>query len=314
MPNEAHSSPAVEVEHLTKRYSGQPVVDDLSFTVERGEIFALLGPNGAGKTTTVEILEGLRRPDGGKARVLGLDPQREGSALRPRVGAMLQEGGVPTGMRAREVLTLFARFYRDPVPVDTMLELAGLTGAARTLGRHLSGGQRQRLSLAMALIGRPELVFLDEPTVGMDTKARRDTWTAIGELTAGGTTVILTTHHLLEAEELAHRVAILHRGRLLALDTPSGLSELASMKAMTFSTADAIAPEELANAIGQPVALVNGSYRVDASPTPQLVASVAGWLSDRNVLLSEMRVGGASLEEAFLILTEEEREEGEVYQ
>jgi ABC-2 type transport system ATP-binding protein len=226
---------------------------------------------------------------------------------------MLQEGGVPTGIRAREVLELFSRFYRDPVPVDEMLELAGLTGAAKTLGRHLSGGQRQRLSLSMALIGRPELVFLDEPTVGMDTKARRDTWAAIQELITRGTTVILTTHHLLEAEELADRVAIVHRGRLLALDTPSGLSELASMKTMSFSTADAIPSEELANVIGQPVALVNGSYRVDASPTPQLVASVTGWLADRNVLLSEMRVGGASLEEAFLILTEEEEDEGETH-
>ncbi len=215
--------PAIVVQGLTKRYDGRPAVDDLSFQVGRGELFALLGPNGAGKTTTVEILEGYRTPDDGRVRVLGLEPAREGAKLKPRMGLMLQDGGVYPAIRPLEALRLFASFYANPADPVELLGMVGLEDAARTRYRQLSGGQKQRLSLALALIGRPELVFLDEPTASMDPQARRATWEIVRRLQAEAVTVLLTTHFMEEAERLADRVAILHRGRLVALDSPAAL-------------------------------------------------------------------------------------------
>ncbi len=214
---------AIVLERLTKRYDGRAVVDELDLTVGRGELFALLGPNGAGKTTTVEIVEGYRRPDGGTVRVLGYDPRREGGRLRPNLGLMLQSGGLYSQLRPIEALELFAAFYPDPLEPIQLLAQVGLSRVARSRYRDLSGGERQRLSLALAIVGRPRLAILDEPTGAMDAQARRETWGVLRELREGGTTILLTTHLLDEAEALADRVAIIDRGRLVALGTPAEL-------------------------------------------------------------------------------------------
>ena len=215
------ATPAIEIAGLEKHYGATRAVDGLSLSVATGEVFGLLGPNGAGKTTTVEILEGYRQPDQGTVRVLGLDPVRDGAKVRPRIGVMLQEGGLYPGIRPLEALRLFASYYDDPDDPDRLLDLVGLREAEHTMVRRMSGGQQQRLSLALALIGRPELVFLDEPTAGMDPHARATTWRLVRELRDHGVTVVLTTHGMDEAEQLCDRVAIVDHGRLVACGTPS---------------------------------------------------------------------------------------------
>ncbi|MGH2512846.1 MAG: ABC transporter ATP-binding protein, partial [Candidatus Limnocylindrales bacterium] len=199
---------ALEIRGLIKRYGDLTAVDGLSFTAPRGQVLALLGPNGAGKTTTVEICEGFRRPDAGEIRVLGLDPQRDRNELAPRIGAMLQTAGAYQAARAGEMLRLVASYSRNPLDPGLLLEMLGLTDAAGTPFRRLSGGQQQRLALAMAVIGRPELVFLDEPTAGLDPQARHATWDIVRALRADGVAVVLTTHYMEEAERLADQVLV----------------------------------------------------------------------------------------------------------
>src|SRR5215470_13112703 len=205
MPTAA-SDPAISVAGLEKHYGDTRALDGISFSIASGEVFGLLGPNGAGKTTTVETLEGYRRPDRGRVRVLGLDPIRDGRRLRPRIGVMLQEGGLYPGIRPLEALRLFASYYDDPDDPERLLDVVGLRDAEHTLVRRMSGGQQQRLSLALALVGRPTLLFLDEPTAGMDPHARATTWALIRDLRDHGATVVLTTHAMQEAEELCDRV------------------------------------------------------------------------------------------------------------
>jgi ABC-2 type transport system ATP-binding protein len=297
---------AIEVERLTKEYGGRAVVSDLSFRVGRGETFALLGPNGAGKTTTVEIIEGYRRPDGGSVRVLGVDPARAGRDHRARVGLMLQGGGgVDPRMTAREVLRLHGRFHASPRDADELLELVGLVGtAARTRFRRLSGGERQRLGLALALVGRPVLVALDEPTAGMDVEARAATRGLIGRLRDEGVTILLTSHDLGDVEKVADRIAIIDRGRLVGLGTPSDLA--GSSTSIRFRLDTALTPSDLADLSARvsPVVAEDGShYRFDGGPaTPAMLASLAGWCEARGMLIVELRVG-ESLEERYLELT-----------
>jgi ABC-2 type transport system ATP-binding protein len=297
---------AIEIEGLTKRYGPLTAVDALDLSVAAGETFALLGPNGAGKTTTVECLEGYRVPDAGQVRVLGMDPRRDARRLRPRIGLMLQEGGVYPLAHPAEVLRLFAAFHRDPLDPDDLLERVGLDGARRTRFRDLSGGQKQRLSLALALVGRPEVVFLDEPTAGMDPAGRRDTWEQIRELRAEGVTVVLTTHLLDEAEELADRVAIVDRGTLVALGTPDELTH-GDRSEVAFSARPQLEVADLAAALGAPVDEIRpGRYRVRAENSPALVARLAGWLELHDVRLGELQAGKHRLEDVFLRLTTEE--------
>lgn len=213
------SDPVVQVRALVKRYGAKTAVDGLDLVARPG-VTAVLGPNGAGKTTTVETCEGYRRPDSGTVRVLGLDPVREGAALRPRIGVMLQSGGVYSGARAEEMLRHVAKLHAHPLDVDALIERLGLDSCGRTSYRRLSGGQQQRLALAMAVVGRPELVFLDEPTAGLDPQARRATWDLVRDLRADGVSVILTTHHMDEAEELSDDVAIIDGGRVVAQGSP----------------------------------------------------------------------------------------------
>jgi ABC-2 type transport system ATP-binding protein len=213
----------IEVDHVHKRYRDTVAVEDVSFTVEEGEIFAILGPNGAGKTTTVEIVEGLRAPDRGTVRVLGLDPRRDGAALRQQVGVQLQEAQLPEQLKVWEVLHLYSSFYDRPADWERLLSDLGLADKRNARFAKLSGGQRQRLSIALALVGSPRIAVLDELTTGLDPQARRDTWELIEGVRNQGVTVVLVTHFMEEAERLADRVALLDAGRLVAIDTPMGL-------------------------------------------------------------------------------------------
>jgi ABC-2 type transport system ATP-binding protein len=306
---EDQPAPAVAVAELVKSYGAKPAVDGLSFTVGRGEVFGLLGPNGAGKTTTVETLEGYRRPDSGTARVLGLDPVGDRRALIPRIGVMLQDGGLYPGIRPLEALRLFAAYYADAEPPESLLDLVGLRPAAGTLVRRLSGGQKQRLSLGLALIGKPEVVFLDEPTAGMDPHARLTTWEVIAGLKERGATVILTTHAMDEAERLCDRVAIIDGGRLVALGTPGELTRSAGGGETRFTAAPGLDTPGLAAALLLPAAAVAeskpGEYVVQAAPSPELVAALTAWLRDHGVALGDLRAGRRSLEEVFLQVTSE---------
>ena len=303
---ETGESAAVEVHELVKAYNGRAVVDRLTFSVQPGEVFALLGPNGAGKTTTVEILEGFRRADAGSVHVLGLDPSRQGALLKPRIGLMLQQGGLFPQITPREALRLFAAFYADAEDPDALLEQLQLGEVATTRFRQLSGGQKQRLSLGLALVGRPQLVFLDEPTAGMDPQARQATWNIIRALRDRGTTVLLTTHFMDEAEQLASRVAIVDRGRLVALDSPAALRR-GMANEIHFATQPSLPSAAVAAAMGLAEGLVSrendGTLLLRTEPTPVRIAQLTAWLATQNALLTELRAGSRSLEQAFLTLT-----------
>jgi ABC-2 type transport system ATP-binding protein len=215
--------PVIEVRNLRKRYGDYVAVQDVSFTVEHGEIFGIVGPNGAGKTTTVECIEGLRTPDDGTVSVLGLDPHRDGIELRQRVGAQLQESALPEKMTVWEALDLYSSFYRTPANWRQLLADLGLVEQRNTRYGKLSGGQKQRLSIALALVGSPEVAILDELTTGLDPHARRETWDLIEQVRHRGVTVVLVTHYMEEAERLCDRVAVVNDGRVVAIDTPAGL-------------------------------------------------------------------------------------------
>jgi ABC-2 type transport system ATP-binding protein len=301
----AEAPPAIELRGLTKRYGATTAVDRLDLTIAAGETFALLGPNGAGKTTTIECCEGYRIPDEGTVRVLGRDPRRDARWLRPRVGLMLQEGGVYPMARPPEVLRLFAAFHADPLEPDELLARVGLEDARRTRVRDLSGGQRQRLSLALAVVGRPEVLFLDEPTAGLDPAARRRTWDHVRELEAAGVTIVLTTHLLDEAEQLADRVAIIDQGRLIALGSPDELTH-GEGREVAFSARPGLDRAALSAAVEAPVDEPRpGRYVIHAENSPRLVARLAGWLEQHDVVLGELQAGKRSLEDVFLRLTEE---------
>jgi ABC-2 type transport system ATP-binding protein len=303
---------AIEVVDLEKHYGATRAVDGLSLSVGSGEVFGLLGPNGAGKTTTVEILEGYRRPDRGHVRVLDLDPVEDGTALRPQIGVMLQDGGLAPGMRALEILRLFAAFYDDADDPERLLDMVGLSTQRDSTIRRLSGGQRQRLSLALALVGHPRCVFLDEPTAGMDPHARAGTWDLVRDLKTAGVTVLLTTHAMDEAEHLCDRVAIVDHGRLVACGSPAELTTSALADETVFSAAPNLPTGELERGLGLAPGAVKevrpGEYVIAAAASPALVADLAIWLRDREVLLGELRGGRRSLEEVFLRLTREKHE------
>lgn len=298
-------SGSIHIENLVRRYGSYTAVDGLSLDVAPGETYALLGPNGAGKTTTVEILEGLRTADSGVVEVLGLDPISDRTALQRRVGVMLQEGGVYQGAKAREVLTLFTAYYPEARTADDLLDLVGLTEQADTMHRRLSGGEKQRLALAMALVHRPELVFLDEPTAGMDPVARRATWEIIERLKARRATILLTTHFMDEAERLADRVGIVNKGRMVAEGSPTDL--IHARGDVSFVSNPGLPVADLEEQIGINVQEARAGFYVVTTdtPTPFLVAQVTAWLAGHDALLTELRVGAGGLEDVFLALTEE---------
>jgi ABC-2 type transport system ATP-binding protein len=292
----------IDVSDLRVRYGDVVAVDGVSFTAEAGEVLALLGPNGAGKTTTVETLEGYRRPSGGSVRVLGLTPgSRE---LLPRIGVMLQRGGVYPGMRVVDALRLFAAYYDEPREVDELLDLVGLRSVARTTWRRLSGGEQQRLSLALALVGRPSVAFLDEPTAGVDPHGRVAIREVVRSLRDEGVCVLLTTHELEEAERVADRVVIVDRGRVVAAGTPAELMASAGSSSVRFGASAGLDVAALGAALGVGVVEERpGEYRVDAPSTPQLVATLTAWLAERGVPLADLRAGRHRLEDVFLRLT-----------
>lgn len=300
------SGAAVEVTGLRKRYDGQPAVDGLDLRVERAAVTAVLGPNGAGKTTTVEICEGYRRPDEGRVRVLGLDPVADHRALRPRIGVMLQSGGIYPGARAVEMLRHVARLHAHPLPVEPLVQRLGLAGCGRTPYRRLSGGQRQRLALALAVVGRPELVFLDEPTAGLDPQARHATWDLVRDLRAAGVTVVLTTHHMDEAEQLADQVVIVDAGRAIARGTPEELCRGGAENTLRFTGRPRLELESLLKALppdAEAVESAPGSYRVTGTVDPQMLATVASWCAQNGVLPDQITVERHTLEDVFLELT-----------
>jgi len=303
------ADPAISVTALRKSYGATRAVDELDFEVGAGEVFGLLGPNGAGKTTTVEILEGYRRPDAGSVRVLGLDPVRDGRRLRPQIGVMLQSGGLYPGLRPLELLRLFASYYEPAEAPEALLELVGLQDTVATPVRRLSGGQAQRLSLACALVGRPRVVFLDEPTAGMDPHARATTWNLVRDLRGRGVTVLLTTHAMDEAETLCDRVAIITGGRLAALGSPEDLTRNRSGGEISFVADAGLDVDVLAKALGldkgQATEVRPGEYVVQAQVTPSRVADLACFLRDRDSTLISFQSGRRSLEDVFLQITTE---------
>ncbi len=304
---------AISVRGLRKRYGELTVLDGLDLEVRTGALVALLGPNGAGKTTTVEILEGYRRRDGGEVRVLGLDPRRDGGALRPRVGVMLQQGGIMPAARPRELVRLHARLFAEPADPDGVLELLGLTHAATRRYKLLSGGEKQRLALALALVGRPELLMLDEPTAGMDPAAKAAVRALIGDLRASGRTILLTTHELADVERLADHVVVIDRGRVLAAGTPAELvAESTPALRFRLATVDGRDPAVDADVLAGLGAALGGTIEDDGpagrhrlagrEPDPRAVAVLASWCAERGLLLAEMRTTGGTLEERFLEL------------
>jgi ABC-2 type transport system ATP-binding protein len=300
------SAPAVEITGLVKRYGSTTAVDGLDLRMDRGRLLALLGPNGAGKTTTVEICEGFRKPDSGTVRVLGLDPVRESAALRPKIGVMPQGGGAYPGVRAEEMLRLVAACAANPLDPAWLLDILGLGTARRTPFKRLSGGQQQRLSLACALIGRPELVFLDEPTAGMDPQARRLVWDLLGALRADGVSVLLTTHLMEEAEALADDVVIIDGGKIIAEGSPSSLTAEGTDGQLRFKARSRLNTELLAAALPEGYLVresAPGAYRVEGRVDPQVVSTVTAWCAQQGVLAEELHVGKRDLEEVFLELT-----------
>ncbi|MFD5026131.1 ABC transporter ATP-binding protein [Streptomyces sp. NPDC058373] len=308
IPRPTPPEPVLQVRGLIKRYGTKTAVDGLDLTARAG-VTAVLGPNGAGKTTTVETCEGYRRPDAGTVRVLGLDPVREAPSLRPRIGVMLQSGGVYSGARAGEMLRHMAKLHAHPLDVDALIERLGLGSCGRTTYRRLSGGQQQRLALAMAVVGRPELVFLDEPTAGLDPQARRSTWELVRELRADGVSVVLTTHAMDEAEQLADDVAIIDAGRVVAQGSPDELCRGGAENTLRFTGRSGLDLASLLKALPADTAAVElspGSYRLTGTVDPQLLATVTSWCAQNGVMPDQLSVERHTLEDVFLELTGKE--------
>ncbi|MDI6908250.1 MAG: ABC transporter ATP-binding protein [Nocardioides sp.] len=309
MPASDPTVPAVSVDGLAMRYGDKVAVDALSLSVERHTITAVLGPNGAGKTTTLETCEGYRRPQAGTVRVLGLDPIRDRAALLPRIGVMLQDGGAWSGVRAREMLDHVARLHAHPLDTDLLSDRLGLAECGRTPYRRLSGGQQQRLGLAMALVGRPEIVFVDEPTAGMDPHARRTTWELLEELRGDGVTVVLTTHYMDEAERLADQIHIIDHGRLIASGTPLELTRggaHATIRLVVTRPFPPGSPELLAKALGEHTEVTQLdalSLMVTGPADASTLATVSRWCEENDVLPESLTLGQRNLEDVFLQLT-----------
>ncbi|WP_326551972.1 ABC transporter ATP-binding protein [Micromonospora sp. NBC_01813] len=293
----------IDVEHLHKRYGDLVAVDDVSFTVAEGEIFGILGRNGAGKTTTVECALGLRRPDRGSVRVLGLDPQRDGAKLRERLGAQLQESQLPERMKVWEALELYSSFYRQPADWRELLDLLGLSSRHDARFGQLSGGQKQRLSVALALVGDPKVAFLDELTTGLDPAARRDTWGLIESVRNRGVTLVLVTHLMEEAERLCDRVAVIDGGRVVAVDTPAGLAASVDGGQQIRFVPDQSFDLALLTDLPQVTSATTDGREVVVDGGAQLFFAVAAALARHGVTPRELRLQQATLDDAFLALT-----------
>ncbi|WP_430502866.1 ABC transporter ATP-binding protein [Micromonospora trifolii] len=305
---------ALEVRNLHKRYGQHVAVDDVSFTVEEGEIFGIIGPNGAGKTTTVESIAGLRTPDSGSISVLGLDPKKNRAEVRERLGVQLQESSFPDAIKVAEAVELYSSFYRNPVDWRELMELLGLTEKRNTQYKALSGGEKQRLSIALALVGGPKVAILDELTTGLDPQARRDTWSLIERVRDTGVTILLVTHFMDEAERLSDRIAVIDGGRVAAVDTPAGLIARASavqqVRFRVRQPLDKSVLTELRDVTD--VEITEGRWLVSGSG--QLLSSVAGALAKAQVVAEDLRVYQRNLDDAFVAFTGRAPESPEPFQ
>jgi ABC-2 type transport system ATP-binding protein len=295
--------PVIEVENLHKRYRDVVAVRDVSFTVEKGEIFGILGTNGAGKTTTVECLEGLRRPDGGTVRTLGVDPVRDRRQLVTRIGVQLQESNLPERMKVWEALDLYSSFYPNPADWRELLDEWGLAEKRNAYFGRLSGGQKQRLFIALALVGNPEVAFLDELTTGLDPQARRTTWQLIENIREKGVTVVLVTHFMEEAERLCDRLAVIDRGTVVAIDSPSGLvSRVDSTKRLRFQPSAPI-EDRLLTDLPEVTNIVRRGPQVLVTGNQNVVQAVASVLARNQIVAKDLRIEQTTLDDAFVALT-----------
>jgi ABC-2 type transport system ATP-binding protein len=298
--------PVIEVTNLRKSYGGHDAVRDVSFSVEPGEIFGILGPNGAGKTTTVECLAGLRHPDGGRIRVLGLDPQRDHVQLRELVGIQLQESQLPDNIQVDEALELYASFYRDPADWRALRDALGLSSKRTARFGKLSGGQKQRLSIALALVGNPKVAILDELTTGLDPAARRETWDLIEGVRERGVTIVLVTHFMQEAEHLCERVAVIDTGRVVAVDSPAGLVTRvdAEQRLRFYPSADL--DDRLLTDLPQVTAVARHGQQVLVTGTGDVLGAVTSVLARAGIVAEQLRIEQTSLDDAFIALTGQE--------
>jgi ABC-2 type transport system ATP-binding protein len=294
----------IDVTDLRKAYGGRTAVDGVSFSVDEGEIFGILGPNGAGKTTTVECVEGLRVPDAGRIRVAGLDPVADHDEVTRVLGAQLQESELQPKLTVREALELYASFHRRPADWRPLAERLGLTDKLATRFAKLSGGQKQRLFIALALIGNPRIVVLDELTTGLDPRARRDTWELIEDVRAGGVTVLLVTHFMEEAQRLCDRITVIDQGRVAALDTPAGLVRRSAGATVISFTPSAPLDDADLNALPGLASVARKDGRITLSGTDDTVDAVLTLLARSRVTAHQLRVTDATLDDAFLDLTE----------
>ncbi len=295
--------PAIEVEQLKVSYGNRAAVDGVSFSVEPGEVVALLGPNGAGKTTTVETLEGYRSPDEGRVRVLGLDPRVEHAKVVQKIGVVLQKGGVYPMMSSARVLKLFAAYYPEPRSPDELLSLLGLAEVAETPFKRLSGGEQQRLLLALALVGRPHVCFLDEPTAGVDPAGRVVVREVVARCREDGVAVLLTSHELDEVERMADRVVIIDHGRIRAAGTAE---ELSGAQEVRFSADGPVPVSRLEAALGARIVVDGSSYRLEGATDATIAARLTALLAEEGVALTDLRIGRERLEDVFLRLVTEE--------
>ena len=304
--------PVIEVEDLVKTYDGVNVVDGISFSVEQGEIFGIVGPNGAGKTTTVESVEGLRSPDGGSIRVLGLSPIDDRYEITQRLGAQLQETRLQDRLKVGEALELYASFYDNPADWHELLDRLGLDGKIDARYSSLSGGQKQRLAVALALVGSPEIAILDELTTGLDPQARRSVWENIEEIRANGVTVVLVTHFMEEAERLCDRVMVVDRGRVAAIDTPAGLvDKIGSEQQLRFRPSVPVADADL-KALPEVTGVARRGEEITVSGTGNVVHAVTSLLARQSIIAEGLRIDQNSLEDAYLALTGDNTSDKEV--
>jgi ABC-2 type transport system ATP-binding protein len=293
----------IDVSNLRKSYGEQEAVRDVSFSVEPGEIFGILGPNGAGKTTTVECLAGLRHHDGGRIRVLGLDPERDRNQLRQVVGIQLQESQLPANIQVDEALELYSSFYRDPADWRALRDALGLGAKRHTRFGKLSGGQQQRLSIALALVGNPRIAILDELTTGLDPAARRETWDLIESIRERGVTIVLVTHFMQEAEHLCDRVAVIDAGRIVALDTPAGLVTRVNAEQRLRFYASPELDDRLLIDLPEVTAVTQHGRQVLVTGTGDVLAAVMSVLALAGVVAEQLRIEQTGLDEAFIALT-----------
>ena len=302
-PAGAADRPAVEITRQRKTYGTLTAVDDISLSVAEGEIFGILGPNGAGKTTAVECAVGLREPDAGTVRLLGLDPRADRDEVHEIVGVQLQSSAFPAKLRVREILDMYRSFYRDPADVDELVEALGLAGKRRDYYRSLSGGQRQRLSVALALIGRPRIAVLDEMTTGLDPQARREAWELIERVRDRGMTVVLVTHFMEEAERLCDRVALIDHGRIVALDTPVGLAAQARGGKTVRFVPSAPFEDRLLTRLPEVTRVEHQGQHVVVTGTGELVNELILALHTVGVTARDVQLDASNLEDAFVRLT-----------